>query len=389
MIKLQTPVFKKIEDQAQATPGCISFSQGALRVGGVPQAIRDYVQEIAKTDKADYYVNGLGIMLLREKIAAYVQQKHGAHINPRQVFVTHGGIGGLTSIFLALLEPGDDVILPVPTYPVYQNIVKMSRANPVFVDACFVKAGSSSAAKSTWAFDVDRVKAAITSKTKMIVLPNPSNPTGMVLSLSDILALKELCEQNKIYLVSDEVYEHFVFEGEFHSVTPFVAQSEYVLRVGSFSKNFSMSGWRIGFVVSPAHMIDTFSAIQSATICCPTAISQHAVMYALDHPELMAEQIAIVKQCRDIAYEGLLPLVHKGILSCAYPQASFYLFVKTPEKNCNDLVLDILHDAKVALAPGSDFGPFSTDSFRLCYARDPKLVHEGVARLVKFFEERY
>lgn len=387
MIKLQTPAFKKIEVQAQATPGCISFSQGALRVGGVPAPIREYAREILKTDKADYYVNGLGIMPLREKIATYLQQKHGVVINPQHVFITHGGVGGLTSIFLTLLEAGDEVILPAPTYPVYQNIIKMSKANPIFVNAAFTRDEGNG--KSSWVFDFDRVKAAVTSKTKMIVIANPTNPTGMSFGEKDVRNLKDLCEKNKIYFISDEVYENFIFEGDFYSATPFVQESAYVLRVGSFSKNFSMSGWRVGFVVAPAHMMDTFSAIQSASICCPTAISQHVALYALDHADLMNEQIALVKQLRDVAYQGLLPLVKKGILSVAYPKTGFYLFVKTPEKDCSDMVMDILQKAKVALAPGKDFGPFNTDSFRLCYARDPKLVNEGIARLVKYFEERY
>ncbi len=387
MITLQTPMFKKIEAQSQATPDCISFSQGALRVGGVPAEIREHVRELLKTDKADYYVNAVGIMPLREKIAEYLEAHHGAAINPQHVLITHGSVGGLTTTLLGLLNAGDEVILPAPTYPVYQNIVKMAKATPVFVDAIFTQQISDGTL--SWLCDLDRIKAAVTQKTKMIIIANPSNPTGVTLGKQDVLALKDFCEKNKIYFVSDEVYEHFVFEGEFYSATELVARSEYVIRVGSFSKNFSMSGWRVGFVVAPAHMIDTFAALQSATICCPSAIAQHAVLYALEHPELMIGQTAMVKQARDIAYQGLQPLVKKGILSVAYPQASFYLFVKTPEKDCTDMVMDILNTAKVALAPGTDFGPFSAGYFRLCYARDPKLVQEGIARLVSYLEKRF
>lgn len=387
MINLQSPAFKKIEAHAQATPDCISFSQGALRVGGVPQKIRDYASEILKTDKADYYVNAMGIMPLRERIAAHLQTECGSTINPQHVFVTHGGVGGLTSIFLALLNAGDEVLLPAPTYPVYHNIIKMAKAVPVFVEAALTK--SDDQGDLSWYFDLDRVKAAVTSKTKMLVIANPANPTGLSLGEADVLKLKDFCEKHKIYFVSDEVYENFVFEGNFYSATSLVQKSEYVLRVGSFSKNFSMSGWRVGFVVAPAHMIDMFAAVQSGTVCCPTAISQYAALYALDHPDLMAEQIKIVKQDREIAYHGLVPLMKKGIISVAYPKTGFYLFVKTLEKDCSAMILDILKTAKVALAPGTDFAPFSAHSFRLCYARDPQLVQEGVARLGKYFEEKY
>jgi aspartate/methionine/tyrosine aminotransferase len=387
MIKLQLPMFKKIETQAQNTPGCISFSQGALRVGGVPEKIREYTRDILKTDKADYYVSPMGMPSLREKIALYLQKKHTTTINPQHVFVTHGSVGGLTTIFLSLLEAGDEVILPSPTYPVYQNIVKMTKAVPVFVDAFYTVNDRDN--KLSWVFDFERVKATVTPKTKVLLFANPANPTGFSFSEKDLHDMAAFCEQHKIYLVSDEVYENFVFEGTFHSATSLVSQSHYVLRVGSFSKNFSMSGWRVGFVVAPAHMIDTFAAIQGASICCPTAISQYAALYALDHPSLMDAQWNIVKQNRDIAYSGLMPLIKKGILSAAFPTAGFYLFIKTPEKDCNNMVMDILKTANVALAPGSDFGPNSAHSFRLCFARDPELVREGIARLVRYFDGRY
>ena len=150
-----------------------------------------------------------------------------------------------------------------------------------------------------------------------------------------------------------------------------------------------MSGWRVGFVVMPPELVDTFTAIQSALLCCPTVVSQHAAIYALDHQELMAAQAQKIRQSRDIAYATLAPLVEHGIIEAAHNHAGFYLFVKTREQDCNDLVMDMLKQAKVAVGPGKDFGPEHTAYFRLCYAREPEITQEGCNRLVQYFQENY
>lgn len=387
MIELHIPAFKKIEAQAQNTPGCISFAQGALRVGGVPAQIREYVQEVLKTDKADYYGYSLGIMPLREKIAQHLTSVYKIPITPNQLFISHGSMGGLSALFVSFLNPGDEVIIPTPTYPVYSNAVKLVKAKPVFIDTFFLKKQKDG--RAAWEFDVDRIRTVITPRSKMIIIPNPSNPLGVCFTKEQLESLKNLCEEHKMYLVSDEVYENYVFEGSFNSSINLMPKSKYVFRVGSFSKNFAMSGWRVGFVVVPPEMIDTFSAVQSATICCPTVVSQYAALYAIDHGELMNDQIKTIKQNLDFVVNALNPLVEKGILSYAVPQSTFYLFAKTQEQDSEHLVMDILQKVKVALAPGKDFGPGHESCFRLCFARDPQLVHEGIARLLHYFDTAY
>lgn len=384
MIKLELPAFKKIETIARNTPGCISFSQGVLRAGGVPAPIRDYAREILTTDVADYYQHTLGIMPLREKIAKKFSTSN-TMIDPEQVIITHGAINAINALAFTLLETGDEVILPTPTYPVYKNVVLSAKANPVFVTAFTEKKTSQG---SIWVFDVEQIIKAITPKTRMIIIPNPSNPTGTCLSRNDILALKNVCDKYNIYFVSDEVYEYYVFDGEFSSSIDYINTSNNIFRVGSFSKNFAMSGWRVGFIIAPRERVDGISAIQSAIICCPTVISQHAALYALDHESLMKPQIEKVKQARAIAYKVLAPLVQSGDLKIANNHAGFYLFAQTKQADCYDLVMDILKNAQVALAPGKDFGPEHKSYFRLCYARELEIVQEGCTRLVSYFEKK-
>jgi aspartate/methionine/tyrosine aminotransferase len=223
----------------------------------------------------------------------------------------------------------------------------------------------------------------------MIIIANPSNPTGTCLSARDLMTLKNVCQQHGIYLVCDEVYEYYIFDGAFHSSTRLTLDSEFVIRVGSFSKNFAMSGWRVGFIVAPLSLVETMQAVQSGTLCCPNVIAQHAALCALDNELLMQEQIRKVKLGRDCAYEALAPLMEIGVLSRANARAGFYLFLKTPCVDMSPFIMDILKYAHVALAPGCDFGQSCAAYFRLCFAREHEVVQEGCTRLIQYFREHY
>jgi aspartate/methionine/tyrosine aminotransferase len=386
MISIELPQFKKIENMTKDIPNCISFAQGTLRTGGVPEEIRRYAREILLTDKADYYTHTLGIKELREKLALILSRDNNTKIDFSQIVVTHGAMGGIITICLSLVDQGDDIILPEPTYPVYKDIVKFCRANAVFVPAFFEKQKGE---KRYWEFDCDRVINSITPKTKMIILPNPSNPTGTCLTSQDIKSLVDTCNNRGIYLLSDEVYENYVFEDSFNSVTRYIPESEFIIRAGSFSKNFAMSGWRVGYIVSSLKYTDVFSAVQSGTVCCPNAIAQYAALYALDHKELMNEQIQKVKIGRELSYRLLSPLEKADVLSLSQGHAGFYLFPKTCEKSSKELAFDLLNKEHVAISPGIDFGPSFGSYFRLCFAREPHVVQEGCKRIVNYFQNRY
>lgn len=364
MLKLDLPKYKTIESLCSSE--YISFSQGTVKISGTPPLIKKAMQEKLDSDIVDYYQYVGGIAPLRAKIADKLTKRHGVSIKPEQVMISHGSIGGITAICLTLLQKGDEVIIPIPFYPSYRNIVLFSKAVPVYVE-------------------LERVKEAVTPKTKMILLSNPSNPSGVCLSKEEVLSLKSWCEEKGIYLVADEVYDNYIYEGDFNSFTPHI--SDYILRTGSFSKDYAMSGWRVGYVVAPASLISHLTAVQDGTLCCPSVIGQHAALFALEHESLIAEQTQIVRRNRDIAYELLQPLRERGIFSFAKPQAGIFFFIKTPYSDSEDLVMEILNKAKVALVPGKDFG--HTDqiraSVRFCFARQEAVLIEGINRLLDFF----
>lgn len=383
MIKIAMPEIKRIESLAQGL-GAISLAQGALRVGGVHKNIRSYVQQILNTDKADYYQSVIGIIALREKIAQKLSEKHSINLTAENIAITHGSVGAFASVCAIILGTGDEVIIPEPTYPTYKNLVSYVKGVAVQIPA-FVSS-EVSPGNLSWKFDIDQVKAATTDRTKMIIFPNPLNPLGFCVSKKELLELIEWCESRSIYLVVDEVYDDYIFEEEqFDSITPYVLESKFVIRLGSFSKNFAMSGWRIGYTVTQAALIPDLMAVQDTFLCCPNVPGQYAALYAMDNPEVTLESYKLVKQSRDIALNMLKPLQEAGIFSFSIPSAAFCIFLKTGLPDATELTMDILQKALVALVPGKDFGKSSDSYIRLCYARQPELVYEGVSRLQSYF----
>ena len=380
MLKLDLPKYKTIESISNSSKEYISFSQGTVKISGTPALIKKHIQEKLESDSLDYYQYVGGILSLRTKIAEKLSINHSVVIKPEQVIISHGSIGGITAICLTLLQEGDEVLVPSPFYPSYRNIVLFSKATPVYVEGYIRE-------NNAWRFDFERIKHSATSKTKMLILSNPSNPTGVCLSRREILEIKQWCEQNGIYLVSDEVYDNYIYEGDFNSFTPYVCSSDFVLRTGSFSKDFAMSGWRVGYVVAPETLVSRLIAVQDGTLCCPSVIGQHAALFALEHEYLIAEQTNAVRRNRDIAWQLLQPLVEKGIFSFYKPQAGIFLFINTTCEDTEELVMDILHKSKVALVPGKDFGASkqARSSIRLCFARQEAVLIEGIQRLLNYF----
>ncbi len=375
MLKLDLPKYKTIESISSSSPDYISFSQGTVKISGTPPLIKEHIQKKLEGDSLDYYQYVGGIYPLRTKIAEKLSHTHNSFIKPEQVMISHGSIGGITALCLTLLKAGDEVIIPTPFYPSYRNIVLFSEATPVFVEGY-------SHAREVF---LEKIMAARGEKTKMLILSNPSNPTGVCLSQAEVLALKEWCVRFGIYLISDEVYDNYIYEGCFTSFTPYVNESQFVIRVGSFSKDFAMSGWRVGYVVAQAALISNVIAIQDGTLCCPSVIGQQAALFALENHYLIEEQTQVVRRNRDLAFLHLSPLIERGIFSLIKPQAGIFFFIKTQERDSEKLVMDILEKVKVALVPGKDFGktPEILSSIRFCFARREEVLLEGISSTVE------
>ena len=379
MLEIPLSGIKKIEEIAQSSSEYISLSQGSIKVGGIPQQVKGYVQELLNSDKTDYYDSCWGLKVLREKIATTLSARHGVHININQVLPTHGCIGGLSLLYLTLLNPGDEVIIPEPAYPAYNILAQASRCEVKYV-SCLVPGTLSS-----WVLDVDAIKQAITPKTKMIVFSNPSNPTGNIIPPATLEALITLCDSRGIYLVIDEAYREYVFDGDYTSAITLLHKSPFVISANSFSKSMAMSGWRVGYLLVHEQLTRPLAGMQDALLNCLNNTAQYAAMYALGHPTLTTEMYTKVLHNRDYALNRLKPLLDAGIFSVQKPSGGFFLFLRTQFADGTDLCMDILNSAKVGLIPGKTFGPSAAPFIRLCYARDPEILEEGIDRLVKYF----
>ncbi len=377
MLNLPLSGIKKIEAIAQSSTEYISLSQGALRIEGIPAQIKEYMQEILKTDSTDYYQSAWGIMPLRQKLAEKLTNTHNIKFSEKEIIVGHGCMGCLSSIFFTILDPGDDVILPEPTYPAYEKLVNLTRSNAVFV--------SCKTSENKWKLDIEKIKTATTPKTKIIIFSNPWNPLGITVSRKKINELIEWCEKNKIYLIVDEAYAEYCFDDSFESSAPLVKTSEFVIQVSSFSKNMAMSGWRVGYMVIPSTLNQPIGKVQDALFNCPNVLAQYAALYALDHPELTQKFYNTVKNNIDLLDKLFKPLVKEKIFEYQKPQGSLFLFLKTQFKDTQNLCMSLLKKEKVALIPGKFFGPSGAPFLRLCYAREPEILEKGVKRILNYF----
>lgn len=382
MLQIPLSGIKRIEEVVNSSNEYISLSQGALKIGGIPAPVKQFVKTILDTTKTDSYGSSFGLKELRETIAQIQSARYNNTITPSQVLPTHGGIGALSLVFLNQLEAGDEVIIPEPAYPSYAILAQTARAKAVFV-SCLKDSGDNS--KVMWEIDVDKIKAATTPKTKIIVFSNPTNPTGLVIPKSTILELLDWCEQKGIYLVVDEAYRDYFFDESFESMLSIAGQSERLITISSFSKNMAMSGWRIGYLVAHESLIPTLSGIQDALLNCLNNTAQYAAMYAMTRPDLVEELAKKVQAGKDAAVSCMQPLVDKGIFSFEIPKGGFFLFLKTDQADATDLCLSILNKAKVGMIPGSTFGTSGKPFIRLCFARDTEVIETGIDRLKKYF----
>lgn len=381
MLEIPMSGIKKIEEIAKSSDEYISLSQGSIKIGGIPELVKQHVAELLKTDKTDYYESCWGLKPLREKLSSVLSARYNTTITPNQTLPTHGAIGGLTLLYLTLLGQDDEIIIPEPAYPAYSILAKATRSKTVYVSC----RNDNPDGSSSFQLDVEKIKAATTPRTKMIIFSNPWNPLGIVVPPSTMNELVAWCEKNGIYLVIDEAYRDYVYQENYQTAIPLVSTSEWVICVNTFSKNMAMSGWRIGYLLVPEKLPRALAGMQDALLNCLNNTAQYAAIFALDHPELTEFFHKQVQINRDMTISMLQPLVDRGIMSFNTPTGSFFLFMKTDQADATDLCMSILNTAKVSLIPGSSFGPSGAPFLRLCYARETAVLEEGLHRLVNYF----
>jgi aspartate aminotransferase len=347
-----------------------------------PDHIKKAAIRAIEENRTKYTATG-GIMALREAIPTWHNRELGSNYAAKECAVTVGGKHAIFNAICVLIQAGDEVILPAPYWVSFPDIIKYAGGTPVIVEARAENGFSVTAA------DIEKV---ITPKTKLLILNSPSNPTGGVVDAEEYQRILAVCKKHNVWLMADECYSHFVYEPHKpYSIASAKDSKENVIVIGSVSKTFAMTGWRIGYALAPEPLIQAVVKIQSQSTSNPSSIAQYAALEAMRGtmdavPPMLAEY---TKRRRRIV-EGLRAI--PGI-TCEWPGGAFYAFPNISShlgegknalaRTCTDLSKLLLEKAHVALVPGEAFG--APGYLRLSYATSLERIDEGLRRLERFF----
>ncbi|MDJ0552931.1 MAG: pyridoxal phosphate-dependent aminotransferase [Microcoleaceae cyanobacterium MO_207.B10] len=350
-----------------------SFSTGEPDFD-TPQHIKAAAQKALDAGKTKYGP-AAGEPKLREAIAQKLSRENGLNYKPENIIVTNGGKHSLFNLMLALIEAGDEVIIPAPYWLSYPEMVKLAGGEPVIL---------STDVQTGYKITPEQLRQAITDKTKLLVLNSPSNPTGMVYKPEEIKALAEIIVEKDILVVSDEIYEKIIYDGAEHLSIGAVNSDVFnnTIISNGFAKAFSMTGWRIGYLGAPVELIKTIAKIQSHSTSNVCTFAQYGAIAALESSQDCVEEMRQAFAKRRQAIYDLLHAIPG--LTCSKPEGAFYMFVNISKVSNSSLEFcnALLEEQKVAVIPGVVFG--ADDHIRISYATDLATIEKGMARLDKF-----
>lgn len=334
--------------------------------------------------RASYYTPSGGIPELKQAIVSYVEREYQLCYQPKQVIVTDGAKYALYLLFQAILNVGDEVIIPVPYWVSYGEQVKLAEGKPVFV---------SSTQEQSFKVSVAQLEAVRTDKTKAIILNSPSNPTGVIYTEEELRQISEWAVAHNILIIADDIYGRLVYNG--HRFTPIATISEAIRQqtiiINGVSKTYAMTGWRIGFAVGDEKIIQAMTQLASQSTSNPVAVSQYAAIEALTGEQSTVEDMrqAFEKRLNHI-YPKVAALPGVSLIK---PEGAFYLFPnvkKTLEicgyDNVTNWVEDLLQEAHVALVTGEGFG--APEHVRMSYATDLMTLEKAIERMNDFIEKK-
>lgn len=331
-----------------------------------PIEIKDAAAEALKSDDT-HYTSARGKYELVEGIVDFYRTRYGVDLQQQQVVVSSGTSPVLMMAFLAMADPGDEIIIPRPHYPCYPNFARLTGATPVFVD---------SSPASGFLVDPDDIRKAMTPRTKAVILNSPGNPTGAVMDGERLRAIGELGP----LVVSDEIYHGLVYEGEEHSILEY---TENAFVVNGFSKVFSMTGWRLGYAVVPPEYVRTLEILQQNIFISANSFSQWGGLQALCNPRVRSETEVMRKSYNERRLAMLKGLRELGFEVPVDPKGAFYILADARRFDGDSIRLSqrILEEAHVAVTPGDDFG--IPGFLRFSYTTGMDQIEEGLRRMQK------
>lgn len=334
------------------------------------------------------YTPAAGTLELRKAVAKKFNVENGLDYAPSDIVVSNGAKHSLVNAFMAILNPGDEVIVPAPFWVSYPEMIKIADGVPVLLNT---------SEENDFKASVEDFQKALSPKTKAIVLNSPSNPTGMVYTEDELRAIADFAVKHNIYVISDEIYEHLIYDGKHISIASFNDKIKALtIVINGVSKTYAMTGWRIGYAAAAPEIAKIMANIQSHAASNPNSIAQAATVAALeggmDDVEMMKKHFV---ERRDYMVDTINSI--DGV-SCKKPQGAFYIMMSIKEligkefygkiiNNSNDFATLFLEKAKVAVVPGAGFG--ADEYVRWSYATSMENIKEGLARLKKLLNNEY
>lgn len=338
-----------------------------------PLCIRQAGERALRKGKT-HYTHSLGLLELREAICQHYKKRYGVEIAPDQIIVTSGTSPAMLLIFGALLEAGDEVIISDPHYACYPNFIRFVEGVPIRIAV---------AEEDGFQFRPEEIRRKITARTRGIFINSPANPTGNLLSSERMAEIAELGSM----VISDEIYHGLVYEGEEHTILEYTDES-FVLN--GFSKLYAMTGWRLGYVIAPQRFVRPMQKMQQNFFISASAMAQWAGVEALTSEEA-AEEVRWMVNTYDERRRYMIQRLKKmGFGITVEPTGAFYVLANAKRFSSDSygFAFDILHNAKVGVTPGVDFGPNAEGYIRLTYANSLENIAEGMDRLERYLEAR-
>ncbi len=326
----------------------------------------------ALKDGQTHYCPSAGIMELREACAASLSATRGVEVRPDRVLIANGAKPFLFFTILAVANPGDEIVYPDPGFPIYESAIRWAGATPIALPL---------REERDFSFDPAELEARLSPRTKLVILNSPQNPTGGVVPAADLAEAARLIERTSAWVLSDEVYERLLYEGEFASIASLPGLLERTVLLDGFSKTYAMTGWRCGYAAVPEPLVEPLVRFFVNSTSCVPPFVQHAGIAALTGPQDAVEaMVAEFRRRRDLVVAGLDAL--PGV-SCRTPRGAFYAFpnVSGVPLPADRLAARLLDEAGVALLPGSAFGEVGRDNLRLSYATSTENLERALARM--------
>ena len=320
-----------------------------------------------------FYTSNFGTMELRQAIADKLKRENGIDYRATEILVTAGLSEAVFAVLATILEEGDELLVPDPVWLNYINVPNLLNAVPVTYEL---------KEENGYQLDLDEIKSKITPKTRAIVIVTPNNPTGGVLSQETLEGLSKIVIENDLLVISDEVYERLIYDGEKHvSIASLPGMKERTFTMNGMSKAYSMTGWRLGYVAAPEEYIAVINKFHQHNTTCAVSFGQAAAVIALrDEGDEVNEMVKEYQRRRDYAVKAINEI--DGI-SCLCPKGAFYIFIncKALGKKSAELADYLLENAKIALVPGDVFGPGGEGYLRMSFANSYENIVEGCKRL--------